>query len=156
MGSFFLKFIYFKWKIITLQYCNSFCHTSLWIGCRYTCVPSILKSLPPPSPPHPFRLLQSTGFGCAASYGTHTGHLLYIWYWACFNTILSNHPTLCFSVGGVNCISKEQNTFVYLWIWIMYMDIHFLQLTELWKSSKTKKGRATPEYQKTQSCLTLT
>ena len=107
MGSFFLNFIYFKWKIITLQYCNSFCHTSVWISCRYTCVPSILKSLPPPSPPHPFRLLQSTGFGCAASYGTHTGHLLYIWYWACFNTILSNHPTLCFSVGGVNCISKD-------------------------------------------------
>ena len=67
MGSFFLKFIYFNWKIITLQYCNSFRHTSVWIGHRCAWVPSILKSLPPPSPPHPFRLLQSTGFGCAAS-----------------------------------------------------------------------------------------
>ena len=39
-------FIYFSWRIITLQYCCDFCHTSAWIGHRHTCVLS-------PFPPHP-------------------------------------------------------------------------------------------------------
>ena len=55
-------FIYFNWRIITLQNCDGFCHTSVWIGHRYTCVPSILKAPPAflltPSP----RLSQSTSF----------------------------------------------------------------------------------------------
>ena len=38
-------FIYFNWRIITLQYCDDFCHISTWISHRYTCVP-----------PHPERL----------------------------------------------------------------------------------------------------
>ena len=36
--TYFLKIfllIYFIWKIITLQYCDHFCHTSTWIGYRY-------------------------------------------------------------------------------------------------------------------------
>ena len=65
---FFFYFIYFNWRIITLQYCDDFCHTSVWIGHRYTCVPSILNPLPPLSIPYPSRLSQSTGFGCPASY----------------------------------------------------------------------------------------
>ena len=40
------KFIYFNWKIITLQYCDGFCHTSTWISHRYTCVPPILNPTP--------------------------------------------------------------------------------------------------------------
>ena len=35
---FLFKFIYFNWRIIALQYCNGVCHTSAWIGHRYTCV----------------------------------------------------------------------------------------------------------------------
>ena len=31
----FFKFIYFNWMIITLQYCDGFCHTSIWIGYRH-------------------------------------------------------------------------------------------------------------------------
>ena len=44
-------FIYFSWRLITLQYCSSFCHTLLWISHGCTCVPI----LNPPShlPPHP-------------------------------------------------------------------------------------------------------
>ena len=63
MGS----FIYFNWKIITFQYGDSFCHISSWISHRYTCVPPSWTPLPPPSPPHPSGLLQSTIFGCPAS-----------------------------------------------------------------------------------------
>ena len=66
-------FIYFNWSIITLQYCEGFCHTSIWIAHGYTRVPFLLKplpipSLPVPSPPLPSRLSQSTGFGCPVSY----------------------------------------------------------------------------------------
>ena len=36
-------FSYFSWKIIiTSQYCDGFCPTSIWISHRYTYVPSIL------------------------------------------------------------------------------------------------------------------
>ena len=33
----------FNWRIITLQYCDSFCHTSTWISRTYTYVPSLLN-----------------------------------------------------------------------------------------------------------------
>ena len=39
---FFKKFI-FKWKIMTLQYCVGFCHTSAWISHRFAYVPSLLN-----------------------------------------------------------------------------------------------------------------
>ena len=62
------KMIYFKWRIITLQYCNGLCHISTWIGHRHTCDSSIWTSLLPHSPPHLSRLSQSTGFGLPESY----------------------------------------------------------------------------------------
>ena len=47
-GFFLLNVLMFNWKIIALQYCVVFCHTSTWISHRYSYVPSILK-LPPTS-----------------------------------------------------------------------------------------------------------
>ena len=38
-------FIYFNWRLITLQYCDGFCHTLTWISHGCTCVP-ILNTLP--------------------------------------------------------------------------------------------------------------
>ena len=67
----------FNWRIIALQYCVSFCHTSTWISHGYTHVPS-LWNLPPashPIPP-PSRLPQSTGFELPAS---HSKFLLAIY-----------------------------------------------------------------------------
>ena len=40
----------FNWRIVTLQYCDGFCHTSVRIGHRQTCVPSTRNT---PLPPHP-------------------------------------------------------------------------------------------------------
>ena len=40
--------IYFKWRLIALQYCIGFCHISVWINHRYTCVSSILNLPPAP------------------------------------------------------------------------------------------------------------
>ena len=52
----FFSFIFFYWRTITLQYYNGFCHTSTWIGHRYTYVPSLLNS-PPTSLPIPLQTL---------------------------------------------------------------------------------------------------
>ena len=49
---FFYLFIYFNWRLNTLQYCGGFCHTSTWISHGYTCVPPSWSPLPPPSPSH--------------------------------------------------------------------------------------------------------
>ena len=48
---FYFVFIYFNWRLITLQYCGGFCHTFTWISHGCTCV----LHLDPPSylPPHP-------------------------------------------------------------------------------------------------------
>ena len=44
---FFLNlYIYFNWRLITLQYCSGFCHTLTWISHGCTCV-----SHPEPPPP---------------------------------------------------------------------------------------------------------
>ena len=43
-------------------------------------------SLPPPSPPYPSGLSQSTGFGCPVSC---TGYLFFIWQYTCF-TVFSD------------------------------------------------------------------
>jgi hypothetical protein len=40
----FIKVFIFNWKIIDLQYCVGFCHTSTWINHRYTYVPSLLRA----------------------------------------------------------------------------------------------------------------
>ena len=34
---FFFQLIYFNWRMITLQYCDAFCHTSTLISHRYAC-----------------------------------------------------------------------------------------------------------------------
>ena len=46
-----ILFIYFNWRLITLQYCGGFCHTLTRISHGCTCVPHP----EPPShiPPHP-------------------------------------------------------------------------------------------------------
>ena len=90
----FLKLIVsFNWRIITLQYCDGFCHTPTWISHRFT-YPPILNpppvSLPTPSlwvvPEHwlwvPCFMLRAC-----------TGHLIYIWSCTCFSAILSKGDT---------------------------------------------------------------
>ena len=74
-GCNFLKFEFIKkciylffWRVITLQYCGGFCHTSTWIIHGCTCVPPSWTPLPPPFLPHPSGLSQSTSFGCLDSH----------------------------------------------------------------------------------------
>ena len=46
---YFNLFIYFNWRLITLQYCGGFCHILTWIshGCTYVPHPKPLSHLPP-------------------------------------------------------------------------------------------------------------
>ena len=60
------KFIYFNWRIITLQYCDGFCHTSTLAGRRYTCVPPSGTPSPTYLPTHPSGLSQGPGPGSPA------------------------------------------------------------------------------------------
>ena len=47
-------FLFFNWRLITLQYCSGFCHTLTWISHGCTCV----SHPEPPShlPPYPYTL----------------------------------------------------------------------------------------------------
>ena len=45
---YFYLFIYFNWRLITLQHCSGFCHTLTWISHGCTCVPH-----PEPPSHHP-------------------------------------------------------------------------------------------------------
>ena len=51
---FFFPFIFISWRLITLQYCNGFCHTLTWISHGFTCVPH--PDVPSRLPLHPIPL----------------------------------------------------------------------------------------------------
>ena len=75
---FFNLFVYFNWRLITLQYCSGFCHTLTWISHGCTCVPhpDPLSHLPPHPIPHghPSTLALST----CLMHWTWTGDLFHI------------------------------------------------------------------------------
>ena len=94
---FFFKFIYFNWRLTTLQYCGDFCHTLTWISHGCTCVPPSWTALPPPSQSHPSGLSQCTGFECPVSC-IELGLVTYFTYgniymFQCYS-LKSSHPYL--------------------------------------------------------------
>ena len=48
-----LFFLIFGWRIMVLQRCVGFCHTTMWISRKYTYIPSLLN-LPPTLPSREF------------------------------------------------------------------------------------------------------
>ena len=93
----FKKFIYFNWRLITLQYCIGFAihwHESA-MGVH---VFPILN--PPPSYlPIPSLWVVPVHQPQASSivHRPWTGDSFHTWYYTCFNAILPNHPTLSLS-----------------------------------------------------------
>ena len=53
-------FFFFNWRVIALQYCAGFCHTSAWFSHRYTWFSPLSPEGTSPTPSHPARLSQST------------------------------------------------------------------------------------------------
>ena len=92
----FCKFIYFNWRLITLQYCSGFCHTFTWISHGCTCIPH-----PEPSShllPHPI----PHGHPCAPALSalSHESNLdwwsvshMVIYMFQCYS-LKSSHPRL--------------------------------------------------------------
>ena len=85
-----LKFYFiFNWRIITLQYCVSFCQTSAWLSYRYIYVPSLLN-LPPWCGPYLMSLLD------LSQYLSFPFYVLVIWLWAMWDLFpdqrLKRHP----------------------------------------------------------------
>ena len=99
-GTFFFfkyKFIYFNWRLITLQYCIGFAiHQH-----EFTTGIHVFPILNPPlsSFPIPSLWVIPVHHPQASSimHQTWTGDSFHIWYYTCFNAILPNHPTLALS-----------------------------------------------------------
>ena len=97
MSLLFFKFIYFNWRLITLQYCIDFAiHQHL--SATGIHVFPILKP-PPSSLPVPSLWVIPVHQPQASSimHWTWTGDSFHILYYTCFNAILPNHPTLSLS-----------------------------------------------------------
>ena len=91
------KFIYFNWRLITLQYCIGFA-IHQHVSATGIHVFPILNPLPS-SLPVPSLWVISVHQPQASSimHRTWTGDSFHIWYYTCFNAILPNHPTLTLS-----------------------------------------------------------
>jgi len=92
----FFKFIYFNWRLITLQYCSGFCHTFTWIshGCTFVPHPEPPSHLPPhpipqghPSPPALRTLSHASNL-----YWRSISHMI-IYIFQCYS-LKSSHPHL--------------------------------------------------------------
>ena len=92
----FKKFIYFNWRLITLQYCSGFCYTLSRMSHGFTCVPH-----PEPLwhlPPHPIPLCHPSA--PALNTLSHSSNLdwwsvspLIIYMFQCYS-LRSSHPCL--------------------------------------------------------------
>ena len=100
------KFIYFNWRLITLQYCIGFAihqYESTTGVHVFPILNPTPTSLPIPSlwvvPVHQPRA------SCILHW-TWTGSSFHIWYYTCFSAILPNHPTLSLSHRVQKNVSK--------------------------------------------------
>ena len=94
--SFCLKFIYFSWRLITLQYCSDFCHILIWISHGFTCVPhpEPASHLPPHLIPqgHPRAPALST-LSHASNLDWRLVSYMIIYMFQCYS-LNSSHPRL--------------------------------------------------------------
>ena len=89
---FFFKFIYFSWRLITLQYCGGFCHTLIWISHGCTCVSHPSSHLPPHPIPlgHPSAPALSTLFHALNLDWRSVSYMILYMFQCC--SLRSSHP----------------------------------------------------------------
>ena len=120
-GSYFIyyKFIYFNWRLITLQYCISF---AIYQQESATGIHVFRVLNPPPTflPVPSLRVIpvHQPQASCIVHW-TWTGNSFHVWYYTCFNAILPNHPTLSLS-------HRVQN--IVLYICVSFAVSHILNL----------------------------
>ena len=85
-----------SWRIIALQYCFGFCHTSKWIARGIQMSPTSWTFLPPPASSHPFRMSQSTSLSSLSHIeNSHWLSLLHkVVYMFPWYSLHSSHPLL--------------------------------------------------------------
>ena len=105
--SFLKTYIYFNWRLITLQYCIGFAihqHESATGVHMFPILNPPPTSLPVPSlwviPVHQPQ-------ASCIMHRSWTGYSFHIWYYTCFNAVLPNHPTLSLS-------HRVQKNFLYI------------------------------------------
>ena len=93
----FLKYIYFNWRPITLQYCGGFWHPLTWISHGCTCVPhpETPSHLPPHPIPqgHPSALALSTLSHASSNLDWRSVSHMIIYMFQCYS-LKSSHPRL--------------------------------------------------------------
>ena len=99
----FFKFIYFNWRLITLQYCIGFAihqrESAMGVHVFPILNPSPSSLLIPSLWVGPVHQPQASSI----MHRTWTGNSFHIWYYTCFNAILLNHPTLSLSQSPKDC-----------------------------------------------------
>jgi len=103
------KFIYFNWRLITLQYCIGFAIHQHESATGVHVLPILIP--PPTSFPVPSLWVipvHQPQASCILLL-TWTGDSFLIWYYTCFNAILPNHPTFSLS-------HRVQKTVLYIWV----------------------------------------
>ena len=112
-----LNLFIFNWKVIALQCCVHFCHTSTWISHRYTYVPSHLNlppiwtSLPHSTRSHCSSFSQRTRLG-SLCYTVTSHYLFQTWLCLSFNPSLSIVPALPVLTAPTNLFSMSASLFL--------------------------------------------
>ena len=102
------KFIYFNWRLITLQNCIDFAIHQHESATGIHVFP--ILNPPPSSVPVPSLWVVPVHQPQASSilHRTWTGDSFRIWYYTCFNAILPSHPTLSLSQENFFTLKKKK------------------------------------------------